>query len=303
MTAKDKSYWDERHTQWINNQDKADAAFMKRLEADYKRTAKELEREIASYFQRYGQDNVIEFRVLLQQLDTDDRNLLFQDMESFALKYPNYAHLLPVRESIYKLNRLQGLHYSSQLKLLELGAIEQEEMERHLDKTYRTHYKNMLGELGIGHNFLTLDDSTVRSTIYTQWVDNKNFSERIWHNKDKLLNHLTTVYRDGIARGDNYAILARDIRERFGVGAFDAKRLVYTESSFVLNQSHAHAYRNAGVVEYELNAIIDHRTSKICKAMNRKRFKFEDMAVGVNFPPLHAFCRTTFIGTQYENEK
>lgn len=103
---------------------------------------------------------------MMQDLSDTDRNLLFKDMETFAEKYPEHADLMPVRESIYRLNRLQGLYYSTELKLLELGAIEQKEFEKHLEKIYGKHYKNMLQELGIGNQFLSMNGSVMRNTFF-----------------------------------------------------------------------------------------------------------------------------------------
>src|SRR5690606_24916723 len=215
---------------------------------------------------------------------------------AFAEKYPEYAHLLPVRESIYRLNRLQGLHYSTMLKLLELGAIENRELERHLRETYGYHYKQMMRELGLGHRFVAMNEAIIRDTIYSGWINEENFSDRIWNNKEKLLSHLQTRYRDALARGDNYERLIKEVRERFGVSYHDARRLVWTEAAFILNQAHLHAYNNAGVEEYELVASIDSKTSVICHRMNGKVFRFDELEVGVNFPPFHPHCRTTFIG-------
>ena len=82
----------------------------------------------------YGKDNVIEYKTLLQTLTEAERNLLIQNMDGFALKYPQYAHLLPVRESIYKLNRLEALQQSIILQQLEIGAVNNEEIEAHLNK-------------------------------------------------------------------------------------------------------------------------------------------------------------------------
>lgn len=300
--VKNAIYWAGRHEQWFKNQDKLDEAVSKRLEKEYKRTAKELEVAIASYFMRYGVDNVIEFRTMMQQLDKADRDLLFQDMDSFALKYPEYAHLLPVRESIYQLNRLEGLHYSTQMKLLELGVIEHQQLEKHLEATYGKRYKEMLEELGIGHSFLAINNEVMKSTLYARWVNAQNFSDRIWDNKQRLLDQLRTRYRDGLARGDNYEKLIKEIRKRMDVGYKDARRLVWTEAAFVLNQAHTHAYQNAGVEEYKISAILDNKTSPICRDMDGEVFRFEDMKVGTNFPPFHPYCRTTFIGILKEQE-
>lgn len=300
MTKKNKSYWIERQKQWIKNQDKADTALSNKLKRHYQKTAKEIEKDIAVYYQKYGEDNIIEFRTMMKRLDKADRDLLFQSMDEFADKYPDYKHLMPVRESVYKLNRLQGLSYSTQMQLLELGVYEQMEMEKYLEGVYATHYSNMAKELGMGTSFSNVNSQTIRDTIFTKWVSGENFSDRIWSNKNKLLSHLTTKYRDGLARGDNYDKLSKAITDRFGVGAYDAKRLVWTESSFVLNQAHAQPYEDAGVKEYEINAIMDSRTSDICRNLDGERFKFKGMEVGENHPPFHPWCRTVVLGVDLD---
>lgn len=294
------NYWEKRYEKWIANQNKTDTEFQKILEKDYQRTARELEKEIASYFARYSKEDVIEFRTLLQELSDADKSILYGDIDAFIEKYPQYSHLVPIRESIYKLNRLEGLRYSTHLKLLELGAIEQEQFERHLLETFGKQHQYLIDELGLGKQFLAVNDTIAKATIYTKWVNNQNFSDRIWNNKEKLLNHLTTTYRDGLARGDNYEKLTKAIMERFSVAYFDARRLVWTEASFIMNQAHSQAYIQAGVEEYELNAKLDSRTSKICRDMDGKRFRFDEMIVGINYPPFHSFCRTLAVGADLD---
>lgn len=296
MSKKNKEYWQGRHSQWLDNQDKMDEQATVKLSKKYARMSKNYEKEIASYFAKYGKDNVIEYRTLLESLDNDDRNLLMQSMGEFAEKYPKYAHLMPVRESVYRLNRLQGLYYSTNLMLLELGAIEHELFEKHLLDTYGKNYAALMRELGLGSSFVAVNDQVMLDTIYTKWVNDENFSDRIWKNKSKMSNYMQTEFRDAIARGDNYNSVSRIMSRRFDVGMYDTKRLVWTESSFVLNQSHAKAYIDAGVLEYDLSAIRDSKTSKICRSLDGKTFKFEEMQVGVNYPPFHSWCRTTIIG-------
>jgi len=306
MTKKtSKSYWEGRQEQWINNLNQDDEKFTKSLEKYYNNTSKDIEKDISSYYQRYGKDNVIEYRILMKDLPAKEKKLLIENMELFAEKYPEYEQLLPVRESVYKLNRLEGLHYSTQMNLLELGVIEEREFEKYLTKVYGEQYKIMFDELGLGRQFLSINESIIHDVIYTKWINDRNFSDSIWSNKEKLLNHLTTNYRDQIVRGDNYDKMSNMIVDRFGVAYRDAKRLVWTESSFVLNQAHAKPYIDAGLVEYELNAMIDGRTSEVCREFDKRAkkgetFRFDEIVVGVNFPPFHAWCRTTFIGKNLE---
>ena len=117
------SYWQRRQDQLDSSLEKDEAALKKRLLKAYEREAAKLDREIAAYYQKYGRDNVIEYARLFDQLSVDDIKLLIERMDDFAKKYPQYADLMPVRESVYKLNRLEGLKESVLLHQYEIGAI------------------------------------------------------------------------------------------------------------------------------------------------------------------------------------
>ena len=101
------SYWENRQKQLKQSAEKDESKLKKRLASFYDAEFKRLEKEIAAYYQQYGEDNVIAYRNLLQGLSGEDKTLLIERMDEFARKYPQYAHLMPVRESIYRLDRLQ----------------------------------------------------------------------------------------------------------------------------------------------------------------------------------------------------
>lgn len=140
MAVKRQGYWEERAIQLYDAQDKRNATFNRRLEKEYNRTAAAIEKEGAAYYSKYGKEDVVEYRKLVKALSKRERDLLYQDYKKFADKYPKYVHLMPVRESIYQLNRLEGLQLSIRQNLLELGAIEQAEFERVLKTAYQQGY-------------------------------------------------------------------------------------------------------------------------------------------------------------------
>lgn len=109
MAKTPQQYWNERQKQLWANLETSERALQTKLSKYYADEAKSLEKEIGAYFSKYGKDNVIEYRNLLQQLSKADKDLLYRDCERFAKKYPQRADLMPVRTSIYKLDRLQGL--------------------------------------------------------------------------------------------------------------------------------------------------------------------------------------------------
>ena len=114
------TYWEQRQQQ-LNRQLETDETKLKsKLSQYYDKEQKRLEKEISAYYQMYGENNVIRYRKLLENLSDTDKSLLMERMNDFAVKYPQYAYLMPVRESIYKLNRLEGLQTNIRMQQLEI---------------------------------------------------------------------------------------------------------------------------------------------------------------------------------------
>ncbi|WP_147536089.1 minor capsid protein [Bacillus marasmi] len=290
-----KSYWEKRMEQLFISQDKQNAKLDKKLRKEYLRVEESVKKEIASYYTRYGTDKVIEYRQLVLALSPAERDLLYQDMDTFARKYPQHAHLMPVRESIYQLNRLEGLQLNIRMQMMELGAFEQEGFEKLLREAYEKGYLSTMKGLDNAPSFFSVNNITLQQTINQKWINGANFSDRIWANKERLINMLTNEIRDAIIRGDDYQAMARIIKNRMGVGANDSLRLIVTESAFVTNQANKQAFMDAGIKRYEISSVMDRRTSPTCRGLNGEKFEFNNAKVGVNYPPFHAWCRTTTV--------
>ena len=108
---------------WKDTQRKAMTEIEKKEEAIKKRLAKfllsesaRLSNEIAAYYQKYGANDVIEYKNMMLQLSDADKQLLYQRCNDFITKYPQYSHLKDVRESYYKLNRVGTKFLRNKLK-------------------------------------------------------------------------------------------------------------------------------------------------------------------------------------------
>lgn len=295
MDAERKSYWEQRMIQLFTSQDKRNAKFERKMHKEYLRIEEQINKEIASFYTKYGKDDVIEYRKLVLSLSDRERNLLYQDYEAFTEKYPKYTHLMPVRESIYKLNRLEGLQLNIRMNLLELGVYEEENYQKLLEQAYENGYLSTMKGLSNAPSFFMVNSIAMSQTLNEKWIDEGNFSTRIWGNKEKLIRLLNNEIRDGFIRGDDYRQMAKVIQYRTGVGENDAKRLLQTEYNFVMNQANKQAFIDAGVTRYEISAIMDKKTSRTCRSLDGQQFEFESAKVGVNYPPFHARCRTTVI--------
>ena len=126
------NYWEKRQKQLNQELEKDEKKLKKKLSSFYSAEYRKLEKEIAAYYSIYGEDKVIEYRKLMQNLDDADRERLIKRMQDFAQLYPEYADMLPIRESIYKLNRLEGLQMSILMQQLEIGAVDIKTVREHL---------------------------------------------------------------------------------------------------------------------------------------------------------------------------
>lgn len=285
MSIKPK-YWSERQAKLNAQLEKDEAKLNAKLEKEYKSIEAELEKEIGAYYSKYGKDNVIEYRKLLLELPEADKNLLYKKMDAFANKYPQYAHLMPVRESIYKLNRLEGLEHDIYINQCEVGAITEKELKSHLE---RLALKSYLA--AGGRNLLNV--YAIEKLVNKKWLDGENFSTRIWGNVDLVAKHLQNEFRNSIIRGDAYERNIQAMMRKFGVNRSNARRLIYTEGTFVMNEASMTAFEG-DYERYKYSALMDSKTSSMCRNLNGKVFKIKDREAGVNFPPMHPNCRSSY---------
>ena len=215
-------------------------------------------------------------------------------MNDFAVKYPQYANLMPVRESIYKLDRLQGLQYSVYMTEAEIAGFTNEQTTEYLTKLSRQGLNYGMKTLGFGKNFYSINDDIVKQFVGVPWCNGEDFSSRIWGDTQKLAQYLSTDIAQGFARGDSYDKLVRNIRQRFDrVNRKDAYRLVYTEGTYVMAESTMQPFKD-DFEKYRLSPVLDGRTCPICRGVREQVFPISERHPGVNFPPLHPWCRCTF---------
>lgn len=290
-------YWVRRREKLLGQMEKDEQKLNARLADLYASERAKLEREIAAYYARYGEDGVIAYRSLLGSLDPSDRKLLIERMDDFARKYPQHADLMPVRASIYRLNELEGIQASILMRQLEIGAVEQSEVDAHLKEQALRSANLAAEEMGFGSSFYTVDSQVVTATVGASWAEEGGFSAAIWANRRKLAAYLNDDFAKLVARGATYEQCARELGERFeGVSKRDAKRLVYTEGTFVFNEAHAQVHEK-DFDRYALSCA-DSRACAACRqvqaAQTAEPERFENRKPGVNFPPLHPWCRCSY---------
>lgn len=136
-----------------------------------------------------------------------------------------------------------------------------------------------------------MPDRYVERALNSRW-HGSNFSSRIWDNTDELADRLKELFTVKELSNMSEREMIKRIDQEFNVGKFNAGRLIRTEANYFYSKTKLDSWRSRGVEQYQLIAVLDSRTSKICRSINKKIFNVRDAVFGKNMPPLHPFCRT-----------
>lgn len=161
------------------------------------------------------------------------------------------------------------------------------------DSVYKTAYETqkLRGEYS---TFREVAKRDIETAISKPWVtDGKDFSTRIWENKAQLINTLQTEMTRSFMIGEGAAPLINRIQKRFNVSFSNARRLVETETAYVQEKGMLDTYEALDVEQYQILAVLDMKTSDICRHLDKKVFDKKDAKPGITVPPFHCYCRST----------
>ncbi len=125
----------------------------------------------------------------------------------------------------------------------------------------------------------------------TPWYG-RNFSQRIWHNTDKLAERVNELFTAQQMSSMRERDMAKVLADEFGTGMARAKTLIRTEANYFHNKTNLDSWKQRGVKQYKLVAVLDMRTSKFCRDVDGEVLDVERAVMGLTFPPFHPNCRT-----------
>lgn len=191
---------------------------------------------------------------------------------------------------LYKYNKYYDLLNNINANLTELGLSEQEIYSDTLSNMYIRNSELISNQLGKFN--IEVSNEKVKSAINTVWCqDGKNWSDRIWDNKQLLNERIQNGIVDCVARGTSKDELVKQLQRDFNVGFNQADRIARTELSYVQNQSTKDRLTEYGIEKYEILATDDERTCEDCFGEEGAVYNLADAKVGINYPPFHANCR------------
>lgn len=139
-----------------------------------------------------------------------------------------------------------------------------------------------------------IDNSILSRLVYIVWSDDKcNIVNRIRKFRKLQINNITDVVLKAIEferplEDTIFKISQISHKEKIRMG-----RITRTEQAFYNSKAQQKAYMALGIEAYQIIAVLDDRTSDICRSLNGRRYLLKDYEVSVTAPPFHPNCRST----------
>ena len=301
---KNEEYWTERKANLIYEQmDKAEKQADK-FDEIYRQSKTYLDKQINKVFDKFQRDYGLSERdarqVLKNMKDQKDLNELRKVLEARP-NDPNIQRLLADLDSpayAYRMKRLERLN--DDLDRMRESIYHSEKVGSdtfYSDLMKDSYYKatfDLQQQTGLAYSFSNLPETEIKRLRELKWTG-EGYSDRIWSNTGALASSVKDELLVSLMTGRSVRDTSQAIAERFGVGQNNARRLIRTESAFFHNQMELLSYEDAEIIKYKFVAVLDRRTSHICQEHDNKVYDTDKAVPGVNYPPLHPWCRSTTI--------
>lgn len=283
-----REYWKHREREQLKHNITEETEYRKCIGEIYDYMMDQIQREINGFYVKYAKKEGItlsEARKRVSKLDIEE----YGRKAAKYVKEKDFSDVSNEEMRLYnatmKINRLEMLKANIGLELVDGFNELQKYFDRVLTKRTLDEFERQAGILGntVGNN------EKAAHAIVNASFHNASFSDRIWMYQDMMKAELSKLLQVGLIQGKHPRVLARHLVKLFGVRRSDAERLMQTELARVQTEAQKRSFERNGYDRYEFIAL--ETACKVCKAINGKHFRTEDMMPGENAPPMHPNCR------------
>lgn len=303
MTTITEKYWQQRFEQVTEAQLKTGMDYYDEAERMYREAMESIEKDIARWYMRLAANNQITYadaKKLLTNSQLKDFKLTLKEYIKRGKENgisADWSKSLENASAKYHISRLEALQIQIQQHLEALYGNQLDGMDAAMRKIYSDGYYQTAYELqkgfSTGFDVQQIDDARLERLMSKPWAaDGLNFSQRLWSDKDKLINNLQNELVQGLVRGDAQLKIVQSFAKLMNSSLSNAGRLIATESAYFASLGEKDSMKDLGVDQYEILATLDRKTSDICRSMDGKVFKMSEFKAGVTAPPLHPWCRS-----------
>lgn len=204
-----------------------------------------------------------------------------------AMTARNWSSVARLRKTFLTIDKLIADEYSMMSDTLktELGDL----------FVYESEFTSKLLGFDFSNDMVT--EKLVESIVSNDPFDGKILGE--WLDEQRLATQIKVkqTIRLGILNGLSTSKIVEALYAEPGNPFLGAKRnaevMVRTASAHVTSQASLKTFERVGFGSYQLSAVLDSRTTPVCRALDGKVYGVSDK--GRKVPPFHPGCRTVMI--------
>ena len=299
---KNSTYWANRMRILENSLLDTGYEYVQNLEKQYDLAIAEIDRKIAAWYQRFAKNNEITLAEAKRLLNSNELKEFRWTVEEYIKNGEasaisgEWKKQLENASSRVHISRLDSLKVQLRQEAEALHGSQLKATESLLSDTYREGYFHTAFEiqkgLGIGWSLHGLTGTEIQKVLSRPWTpDGQTFRDRVWVNKQALVNSVNTNLTQMIMRGEAPDRAIKAIAKQFNVSKNKAGRLVMTESAAFSSAAQKDCFSALDVEYYKIIGTLDSETCELCGELDGKVYKMSDYQVGATAPPFHPWCR------------
>lgn len=299
QAEKNRKYWADREREQLKHNITEEAKYDREIKRIHQNMLDACQKEIESFYAKYAMAEGITLAEAKRRVNKLDIAAYERKAEKYVKERdfsPKANEEMRVYNATMKINRLEMLKANIGLETIA----GHDELEKFMDGILKGRTMDELerqaGILGKTiRNPAAKADAIVNGSFHSG-----TFSDRIWQYQDLMREDLGKMLQQGLIQGKGARALTRELRQyligdKQGKGAtYNVERLMRTELARVQTEAQKQSFIRNGFDHYEFICNFHaskHGTCDICKGLNGKHFKVDDMMPGKNAPPMHPHCR------------
>ena len=296
-------YWLQRALQQEQNAQIVSDRYMANVGRQLASYRQDLISEIETFYARYAKDHKMSHSEAKRYLRDNEmkefQGVTLEKFRAMALNPDTPTPLLDALSYRHRISRKEALLAEIERKTAELYGGKDgiaDNVVNNMSEVYvkgKIQQMKNLADFGIVEKPI-LNLKAVQNKLATNW-SGQEFSERIWGQSQRTFNSIQKVIDQGLTGGWSVDRMSKELILRTGVAYSQAETLVRTETTFYNNLATLDTIKDLGGEYYEIVAVLDTRTSDICRHENKKIYPISEYKSGQTAPPFHVRCRSTIM--------
>jgi SPP1 gp7 family putative phage head morphogenesis protein len=303
---KNADYWKKRFEILEDSQNRNAARTVSKLEQQFNLAQRTVDDQINAWYGRFADNNAISLAEAKKWLAGKELAEFKWDVNEYikhgkeAMLDPSYVKQLENASARFHVSKLEALKIQTQNTMERLYGNQADMLDSLMKKNYLDGYYHSAFELqkgvGVGWDIAGIDEKQLEKILSKPWtLDGSTFSDRIWTQKQKLVDEVHTQLTQNMILGKAPDDAIKAIAKKFNTSKVNAGRVVMTESAYFSNLAQKDAYNTLDVEMIEILGTLDSRTCALCGSFDGTTLKTSEFDAGITTPPYHVMCRCTTV--------